>query len=406
MTHLFYEPDALIPWRPRGAWDPLLDFGLPVVTPTEVPAKPNLGASEREYRAYNRASRKPVQERRQLLRAKGAKGYIEYKKLVAKQEQLRQQDFGAPVILDALRHFPELAIVSMSLDRIFLSRSPYMSTKFKAGLCEPSGDHGHSQPWGVPQLRSLLLGSHHAGNRLTKLTIGDVNWRFLQDEADNMNMMKESLRHLRVLNLNITTIDDAVEHSGLGEMASCRNYLASNALHDFIMAAPDLDSLLIGFDFYMATISATELRHIVRDHRWTNLKRVEFGKMDATQADLANFFSRHASTLRHLGLKDIRLLGQGELVPTLEHIRKTLSLESATLRHSLCCEDPPQYWALSKTICRDPFQYETLGPSSRDEDDGGDLQRLKTSEALSHYLVHGGSCPLLDEENHPLQPEV
>lgn len=65
-------------------------------------------------------------------------------------------------------------------------------------------------------------------------------------------MMKESLCHLRVLNLIMKTCYDAVEHSGEVEIAECRNCLPSYPLHDFIKAAPNLDNLLIAFGFFIA----------------------------------------------------------------------------------------------------------------------------------------------------------
>lgn len=65
-----------------------------------------------------------------------------------------------------------------------------------------------------------------------------------------------------------------------------------------------------------------------------------------------------------------------------------------------------QNWHLSAKIRGIPLQYVALGPSLWAEDNGGDAQRVKISEALSHYLVLGGSCPLLDEENHLAHPEV
>ena len=364
MTHLIYEADAL-------------------ATP------PNLGASERAYRAYHRSCVRVAQDpHRQFRSGKRDQAYREYQRLFAAQEQLRKEYYGACVISDALSRLPKLISISMSLCYTYKSPTTYFCEAFKASLHRPYGAYGHGQPNGVPQLRSLLLGCHHTGRQLTKLIIGDINWQFLRDGADNTNMIKQSLRHLRVLDLTISTGHSHGEEESGPEMSRYREYLTNNALCDFVKAAPELESLSIAFDSFTPD-GTTQLKHIVRDHRWKNLKRVEFKRIDATQADFAAFFSRHASTLKYLGLCGIRLIEQGEWVSTLENIQKTLSLSSASIRVSLFGEHPLQYWRLGVEFCED----------DGDEDD----QRNKIGNAISKFLVHGGSCPLRDEGEFPNQ---
>ena len=300
--------------------------------------------------------------RRHIRHGKTDQGYIEYQRLFAAQEELRELDCGATIISEAFTRLPKL-------------------NSIVTAIC-------YGQPIASPQLRSLLAGSNHAEKQLTKLIIGDVSWRFLQDRAENMNMMKQSLRHLRTLSLKLSTgYDPATDQLG-AEIPECRNYFANNALVDFIRAAPRLESLSIRFDWDTVEY-ATELKHVVHDHTWSNLRSVVFEKIDITQQDFASFLGRHASTLQSLGLSAIRLLDQGGWVPTLMNVQKTLSLRSATIREGLYCDDPPQCWPLDGNVC------------AYDGGDDDDAQRKSTSEALSYYLVHGGSCPLLDEENHP-----
>ena len=226
----------------------------------------------------------------------------------------------------------------------------------------------------MPQLSSLLRASHEAGRQLTSLIIGDVNWRILRDVTKCKNVVKQSLRQIRVLDLLISTRNDLDKVWNGSEVLECRECLANAALCDFIKAAPDLEDLSIAFDFGRIA----EMKYTVGDHQWPKLKRVKFQRIDATHADFANFCARHASTLKHFGLGAIELLEQGQWPRTLETIQKTLDLESADLQICLWCDDPPQYWEL------------------RDDDDESP-QGDRTSAALSEYLVHGGRCPLLDE---------
>ncbi len=389
MTRLFYEPDALIRHESQVEWESdVRGHKLSV----EFPSTPGPGASERELRAYFRACLKLTEgSQHQLHRRKMDTGYIEYQRLFAAQQHLREQDYGASIILDAFGRMPKLYSIFTSLGCSPVTRTLYLSNAFKTSLQYAYGDLGHGQPTGVPQLRSLLLGSYHAGRHLTRLIIGDVNWQFLRDEAKSMNLMKQSLRQLRVLDLMISTGYDIDEDEIGSELLECRDYLTNNALCDFIKAASQVESLSIAFDCY-TTDCATELKHIVCDHHWPNLKRVEFERIDATPTDFATFFDRHASTLRHLGLRAIRLLEQGRWVSTLENMQKTLSLETAEFGESIYCEDPLQYWLLGARVDED----------DDDENAPGNI----TSAALSSYLVHGGTCPLLDEEKHPNREDL
>ena len=60
-----------------------------------------------------------------------------------------------------------------------------------------------------------------------------------------------------------------------------------------------------------------------------------------------------------------------------------LQLKSAQLKGFLHGVDPYQYWDLDGT------------------NGGLTAQANRTREAIQNYLVHGGSCPLLDKVAHP-----
>ena len=173
VTHLFYEPDALAVYEPQRDWNAdILSCDLPI----KAPAVPAYGAVNREYLAYQCARVKHAQDPcLQLRRDERDRGYIEYQRLFSAQDQLRKQDFGALVFLDAFSRLPKLVSISTSLGGNPMPGSPYLLAKFKAGLLHPYGDLVQCHPTGVPQMRSLLLGSHHAGRQLTKLIIGDNN---------------------------------------------------------------------------------------------------------------------------------------------------------------------------------------------------------------------------------------
>ena len=61
---------------------------------------------------------------------------------------------------------------------------------------------------------SLLASQLPRWERAQESCRRDVNWQFLGDKANNMSMMKQPLRQLRVLNLNLSTgfsLNDDIE---------------------------------------------------------------------------------------------------------------------------------------------------------------------------------------------------
>ena len=352
--------------------------------------RPAPGASAREHMAWNDyiVEYPPPH---QLPDETLDRVYAQYQRLFTLQEQLRDQDYGSSVISEALSHLPELTTISTSFTPGPKKDYRYLVGQSRTWLYRPFDNsdqpRGSGQPRGISQLHSLLLGCYTAETQLTRLELGDINWQFVRDKSEEKTrMMKRSLRHLRELSLNITSeydVCDDVYKDKTREFPGRRDHI-DNALHIFIKAAPMLECLSVSFEYNRKEYK-TELKDVVSDHHWKNLGRVSFENIRATQADFANFCSRHASTLRHLGLKDIELLRQGSWIPTLENMQKTLSLDTAKIRGFLCCDDPPQYW------CQIAYRHRN----------GFDHQGERNFAALSRYLVHGGTCPLLDEKNCP-----
>lgn len=129
----------------------------------------------------------------------------------------------------------------------------------------------------------------------------------------------------------------------------------------------------------------TQMKHILCEHHWTKLRRIHFKRINTAQKDFAIFCVRHASTLKHLGLSNIRLVGQGSWASNSENIRKTLTLNNTELRKPLSCDDPPQLWLPGNFIW----------------DDDGKVRGSVTEKALFACMVHGGSCLLLAGRSHP-----
>ena len=379
--HLIYESEVLDRYESQDHWECKLVGEYVRVKPPAYP-----GASDREYLAsrYEWSMGDPTPH--QLPRETMDRVYAQYERLFILQEQLRDQDYGVSMISEALSHLPKLTSISTSFTPNPEEHHRYLVGQWRTWLQRPFDNLGHGQPRGASQLRSLLLGVYTAETQLTRLELGDINWQFLQNESEeNMRMMKRSLRHLRELNLNITLEYDVCDqvYDTRTEFSGPREHL-NNALYNFTNAAPMLEGLSVSININPLDC-VTELKHIVSDYHWKNLRRVHFEEICATQADFAIFFSHHASTLRHLSLKNVELLHPGYWIPTLEDMQKSLSLDTAKIGGFLICDDPPQRWSHHTSCYRNGFS--SQGERNRD--------------ALSKYLVYGGSCPYLDEEKHP-----
>ena len=388
MTHLIYESDMLDRYESQDEWERNLVGEYVRVKPPAYP-----GESDREFLTwlydYDRDVVGPPPH--QLPRETMDRTYAQYQRLFTLQEQLRDKDYGVSMISEALSHLPKLTSISTSFTPNPEARHRYLGGQWRTWLRRPFDNLGYGQPRGTSQLRSLLLGYHNAEKQLRSLTLGDINWQFLQNESEeNMRLMKRSLRHLRELNLNITLEYDVCDqvYDTRTEFTGPQEYLNS-ALYNFTNAAPMLESLSVSISIDPSDC-VTEIKHIVSDYHWTNLRRVHFENICATQADFTIFFSHHAPTLRHLSLKNIELSHRGYWIPTLEDMQKSLSLDTAKIRGFLKCYDPPQRWSNHNSCYGNRFS----------------AQGERNRDALSKYLVYGGTCPLLDEEKHPNEASI
>ena len=198
--------------------------------------------------------------------------------------------------------------------------------------------------------------------------------------------MKTALRHLTTFELVISTgMDESGNEIGV-EIPNCRRYLSKNTkLAEFLAAAPNLKDLAIGFDWFEPYCPA-ELKQVFGSTTWPCLESVALENIDAASENLNRFLEQHASTLKHVTIKTIRLL-EGTWIDTLQNMNKILNLKSAYIRGELLGEDPPQHWVLEPDIWAGYSDLRSQGN--------------RTSKAIQDFLVQGGSCPLIDEDAHP-----
>ena len=376
ITSLYYEPNTLDEYSTQHAWE-MHVYDCDYMEDFEArPVLPAFDASERERRAFRRnvtkIRRKP---RHNYSKSYLAKAYKEYSRMYAEQEDLRNRDYGLEDLSEAMSRLPNLS-------KIWVNYSWGAKNAFAAGLIAAGRDY-----CGIPFMRSLLLAVHGAGLELGTLKLGSVNWKFVKQSDRVLERMKIALRRLTTLELAITTgLDESGNEFGV-EVTICRKYLSRYAkLAEFLAAAPNLKDLTIGFDWNEPS-SPAELNQIFGSTTWRCLESIALEKIDAASETLSRFFEQHASTLKHVAMRDMRLQ-EGTWVETFERMKKALNLKSAYMMGHILGENPHQHWILEPDLW---VEYSDLSP-----------QGARTRKAIENYLVQGGdTCPLLDGDMHP-----
>ena len=384
VSSLLYEPNTLTDYPTREQWESTVFMDKDFLE--DIPPIPGPDATDRDLRMYDRAIKKLRQRPKQTHSdSELDSAYLEYQKYLAQQQDLRDRDYGSEDIYQAMSKLAHLNNIRMNLGFAMGASSQYSRNAYNSALQYAGGDYDHPEP-GVPQMKSLLLGAKKANLQLDSLGVGSVNWKFLLGSRKTFEQMMSTLAHLTELDLDIGCKSDDEDETSL-EIPECRRFLEdSTRLHDFYAAAPNLKTLALTFDWY-EPFSPADFKDVVQVTTWPFLRTVCFENIDTTDRDWVAFFNRHASTLKHVTFKTIRLM-DGEWWEVLKDMRKGLQLSSAYVRGQLLGDDPPQCWLLEPDLWAEYSDMRSQGN--------------RTSKAVQDYLMGAeGECPLLDDYAHP-----
>ena len=144
--------------------------------------------------------------------------------MYGEQEDLRNNGYGLREFSDAMSRLPKLSEICMNHGWAICQRPEGAKNAFAAGLSDAGGD-----ACGIPFMCSLLFAVYHAGIELRTLQLGDVDWKFLQQGDETLQLLKNTLRHLTTLELAISTgIDESGNDIGV-EIPNCRDFLSDNS---------------------------------------------------------------------------------------------------------------------------------------------------------------------------------
>ncbi|KAL8741966.1 MAG: hypothetical protein Q9190_005490 [Brigantiaea leucoxantha] len=387
VTSIVYEYDTL------DYYDTQVEWERHIIRCREVDGTlehPGPSSTERERRAYNRALgkafHKPVQKifpafRKPAFRKKAYKAYLD---LFNGQENLRKQGYGFAIITDAMTRFPKLEKICMSEACAAFFPTNYSKNAFGAGLLSPFGLDQDTRNSGQILMRSLLVSAYEAGTKLTSMRIGYPNWKLITNLDRDLWKVKEAMRDLRELFIFISR--DCEDFDNEDEMLSedipeGQEHLDNNGLIQSLTAATQLETLAV-YIFWDEPFGPVEIKQIVGDFTWRQLKRVEFRCVEASEEDWISFFKRHSQTLREVSLEEIGLF-DGSWITAFDAMYDVCQLERVRLKGNFYTKDP--YFCLHFGRANDPHK-----KSRSDPDDRFNQLRWNTEK----FLVHGGPNPL------------
>lgn len=329
VTSFFFESDKL-GVLPREHWEQLVAGPQYVAQVQEMHRRghPCHHATERSLRTFNREiSKLSAAPRHHYTDKEMGDAFGKYSDFLHLQQDSEEAAVQEKEVAEAMKHSPLLKEIKMA-SQVFTSR---LRKTFEPAFCtyyeSDNPRDTQSEPLGVQQMRSLLLGAYHAGLKIEVLYCGLVSWRILQQNTHNFARMRDSVSNVKDLILefapgNAGPDEMWAEH----EIAACASYLEGGRLKDFLTAAPNLEHLQIGFQFNEPRWP-TNLKNAVGEYHWPSLKTVKLTMLGTDEDDLVSFCSRHAGTLKSLHLGSMGLV-DGDWFSTFNRMRKVLTLDT------------------------------------------------------------------------------
>ena len=392
---IMYEPN-MVEKKPRWEWEKssnMLGFKDRL---SDIPPPPKQSASEREWRLFHRTLKRVIRlemEEQQHTQEELDLAWPIYQRYLQEQDVMIDQDYASQDLLHAFQGLPNLSAIYINYGW-GLWPGTNSSNPYEDGLCKAVGraDGYGDTARGLKETMPLLRMLSETNLDLLSLRIGNLNWNFFRLCGDDgkrgifFGKLEHMVKSLKDFQLVITTwsdidADDAEEYED-EEVNDCREYLANGVLGRLLASAPDLRKLAISFD-------ASEIRcpidfkYLVIDTHWQRLHTIKLDSVDAHEDDWMRFFDQHAATIKHLSLKMIRLLN-GDWADVLRRMQEVLTLDEMHFNYHLYGDEPEQFWSLA------PPGY------TSSKDDSVQANRLRW--ALEEFMVHGGICPLLDED--------
>ena len=382
VTSLVYEPN-IYQGVTRNHWECFVRARKQLQnTPTCLDdIRPALGSNltDRDERAYRRTLDKAKYKRNN---DKLDRAWDENRKFFQEQEDMRERDYGAAELTQAISSFPNLRVVSMN--HAFGLWYGDRENPFPEAAVDADIDGRFTGVCGVPQTKSLLFALILSKAQLQSLRLGKVGWKFLLSEPALLEDMKKVLKPLQKFEIFFVFGDNMtfeLDHTRT-KFRECRKFMGSYVLHDLLAATSQVEDLRVAFDptFDTNLQCPADLENIFRSKKWPFLRSLSLECAETSDENWLAFLERHAPTLKNIDLRMIAL-SCGFWPNVLERMQSILTLRSVKMRAQITGRHPPQCWTLGPPDC---------------------LRGSGTRKAIEDFLISGGDCPLCDKTAHPM----
>ncbi|MCJ1264510.1 hypothetical protein MMC22_004382 [Lobaria immixta] len=365
VTYLCYEADTLPAYEEMEDWecnlsDPGFFSNLELMDPASSDS-----SSECADRAYEREL-SPLTE----LKSTRYHKFLNYRK---QQDAMREDDYYAGKVVDAMSRLPNLEAIIFSLEHWAGLPSQAIKNAYSDSLVVPYGHNSWKDPRGVPQMLSLLQGSAHNQIKLKVLHGGVMDWKFFKQSDEVFKDLQKAVRNVQELKLEFST------SPGMEEARDLLRNFDDERLQEFLAAAPNLEMLDLRFDSAIPSSIRgypADLSYVVGMHKWEFLADVTLSFFSSRAEDLVGFCEIHDRTMQRLAISKI-ILVEGSWLSTFQKMRRLLHLKEVRIRGRL--EALNECWTFA--------MMKTRGETTM-------------SRVVQEYLLQGGDGPLLDLEQY------
>ena len=280
--------------------------------PIAFSPRPQPDADEQVRQSYHKDLVKFINKPNQSSQEQIREGWKLYQSLYEDQDALlRSPIMDMQYFHETMAKFPRLTKLRVQTRRtyneagMYLINNPYKNTL--VGVVLPDKNHF---PCGVRPLHSLLLGALSSQTAFRELSVGLLSWRFFSSPESIFAVLKQCVRHLRKLDMEIPSCDyERPEADEQADWRACVKWFLTGRVRDFVAAAPDLEIIVLLFDALHDYDYAINLSSVLGNYTWPSLRLLNLRGIKAREDDLLSVFKRHAATLRVLILGDINLYG-------------------------------------------------------------------------------------------------
>ena len=299
VVELEYETEGLRCIN-RRQWDHKIT-GRPIIYSRDASSEtPNRSASARTWRAYDRESVRDITllNRRQTTRALN-RAWSMYEEFHASQKRVQQARFFPEKIAQAMRQLPNLKTIVASADGAYKRYVAQMEKLLPTYYILRYEQFGRSSI--ADTTSSILLAAESVDLRFHHFLSKPINLQIFGQIHNNLASLKKSMLHLETMDLKITLQRDRRE-----DESSNMEVLEEGCVLDLVTSAPNLQHLKLVFNTFYCDLMAIPFNKTIGGFYWPFLKSVSLVSFNSHEHELCDFFERHARTLKHVSLIDMR----------------------------------------------------------------------------------------------------